>query len=62
MKNINHQIRTANESTENLMFGEFNFDPKEILNKKLIFDTIIDEEITLDRIIDAIDDPVNDKY
>ena len=44
------------------MFGEFNFDPKEILNKKLIFDTIIDEEITLDRIIDAIDDPVNDKY
>ena len=62
MKNINHQIRTANESTENLMFGKFNFDPQKILNKKLIFDTIIDEGITLDRIIDTINDPFNDKY
>ena len=63
MKNVNDQIRAANESTENLVLGEFNFDPKEILNKKLIFDTTItDEEIITDRLIDAINDLFNDKY
>ena len=63
MKNINDQIRASNENTENLMLGEFNFDPKEILHKKLIFDTtIIDEEMIIHRIIDAINDPFNDKY
>ena len=57
MKNVNDQIRAANENTENLVLGEFNFDPKEILNKKLIFDTTItDEEIITDRLIDAIND------
>ena len=47
------------------MHGEFNFDPKRILNKRLIFHTtIIDKEIIMDRIIDAINDPYleNDKY
>ena len=45
------------------MLGEFNFDPKRILNKTLIFDTsIIVEEIIIDRIIDAINDPFSDKY
>ena len=45
------------------MTGEFNFDPKEILNKTLIFDTsTVDEEVIIDRIIDAINDPFNDKY
>ena len=63
MKNIIDQMRAANENTENLMLSEFSFDPKEILNKKLIFDTtIIDEEIIIDRIIDAINDSFNDKY
>ena len=63
MKNINDQIRAANENTKNLMLGKFNFDPKEILNKKLIFDTtIIDEEIIIDRIIDAINDSFNDRH
>ena len=63
MKNIIDQMRAANENTENLMLGELSFDPKEILNKKLIFDTtIIDEEIIIDRIIDAINDSFNDKY
>ena len=63
MKNIIDQMRAANENTENLMLGEFSFDPKEILNKKLIFDTTItDEEIIIDRIIDAINDSFNDKY
>ena len=63
MKNINDEIRASNENTENLMLGEFNFDPKEILHQKLIFDTtIIDEEMIIHRIIDAINDPFNDKY
>ena len=47
------------------MHGEFNFDPKRILNKRLIFHTtIIDKEIIMDRIIDAVNDPYleNDKY
>ena len=63
MKNINNQIKPANENTKNLMLGQFNFDPKERLNKTLIFDTVmIDEEIIIDRITDAINDPFNDKY
>ena len=33
MKNINRKTKAANENTRNLMIGEFNFDPKEILNK-----------------------------
>ena len=39
MKNISDQIMAANENTENLMLGEINFDLKQKLNKKLIFDT-----------------------
>ena len=57
------KLGLKNESTENLVLGEFNFDPKEILNKKVIFDTTItDEEIITDRLIDAINDLFNDKY
>ena len=57
------KLGLKNESTENLLLGEFNFDPKEILNKKVIFDTTItDEEIITDRLIDAINDLFNDKY
>ena len=45
------------------MLGNFNFDPKLILNKRLIFDTTItDEEIIIDRTIDAINNTYNDKY
>ena len=63
MKNINDQIGVANENTENLMPREFNVDPKRILNKTLISDTsVVDEEMIIDRIIDAINDPFNDKY
>ena len=63
MKNINRKTKAANENTRNLMIGEFNFDPKEILNKTLIFDTsMVDEEVIIGRIIDAINDPFNDKY
>ena len=35
VKFINEQIKVANENTKNLMLGNFNFDPKLILNKDL---------------------------
>ena len=45
------------------MISEFNFDPKEILNKTLIFDmSMVHEGVIINRIIDAINDPFNDKY
>ena len=63
MKFINEQIKDANENTKNLMLGNFNFDPKLILNKRHIFDTtIIDQQIIIDRIIDAINNTYNDEY
>ena len=63
MKFINEQIKAANENTENLMLGNFNFDLKLILNKRVIFyTTIIDEEMIIDKIIDAINNPYNDEY
>ena len=44
------------------MFGEFNFIPKNILNKTMIFDTSkIEQEIIMNRIIDTINDKTNDK-
>ena len=62
-ENINTKTKAANENTKNLMIGECNFDPKEILNKTLIFETsMVDEEVITDEIIDAINDPFNDKY
>ena len=61
MKFINEQIKA--ENTKNLMLGNFHFNPKLMLNKRLIFDaTIIDVEIIKDRIIDAINNSYNDKY
>ena len=45
------------------MLGEFNFIPKNILNKTMIFDTSkIEQEIIMNRIIDAINDKTNDKF
>ena len=62
MKNINRQIEMAADNTNGLMLGEFNFRPKNILNKTLIFDTSkADEEIIMDRIIDAINDKTNEE-
>ena len=63
MKIINRKTKATNENTRNVMRGELNFDPKEILNKTLIFDTsMVDEEVIIDRIIDTINNPFNDKY
>ena len=59
MKNINAQIRIGADKTNKLMLGEFDFTPRQILNKTLIFDTSkIDEEIIIDRIIDTRNDKV----
>ena len=38
MKNIKNQIQSANENSMNLLLGKFDFDPKKILNKTIIFD------------------------
>ena len=44
------------------MRGEFSFNPQKILNKTLLFDTKkIDEEIIMDRIIEALP-PTNDEF
>ena len=61
MENINAQI--ISDNTDNLMLAEFDFSPKKILNKTLIFDTSkIDEEIIMDRITDALNDKTNDEF
>ena len=62
MKIINAQIKIANENTNKLILGEFNFDPKRILNKTIFDTSKINEEIIMDRITDAINDKTNDKF
>ena len=65
MKLITDQIEAFLDNTSLLMLGEFNFSPKQILNKKLIFDTtIIAKETIMDKIIKILDHPCieNDKY
>ena len=60
MKNKEGHI--ARDSISKLMQGEFDFDTKKILNKTLLFHTEnIDEEIIIDRIIEALP-PTNDKF
>ena len=53
MKNTEQQLARGNVSP--LMNGKFSFDPKKILNKALLFDTIkIDKGIIMDMIIRAL--------
>ena len=60
MKNIEGQ--TARGNVSNLVRGEFDFNPKKILNKTLLFDTKkINEEIIIGRIIEALP-PTNDEF
>ena len=60
MKNKGGQI--ARDNNSKLMRGEFDFNPKKILNKTLLFDTKkIDKEIIMDRIIEALP-PTNDEF
>ena len=61
MKNIESKIGRKNVSR--LMRGEFNFSPKKILNKTLIFDTTkINEEIIKDKIMEALSDKTNNEF
>ena len=68
MKLINEQTKAAKKKkkhthTQNLILGEFSFDPKQLLNKRLIFDTsIIEKDIIIDRIINAIVNSYDNKY
>ena len=63
IKNINRQIEIGADNTNKFMLAEFNFSSKNILNKKLIFDTSkIDQEIIMGRITDAINDKNNDEF
>ena len=63
MKLINEQTKAPKKNTQNLILGEFNFDPKQLLNKRLIFDTlIIEKDIIIDRTINAIGKPYDNKY
>ena len=59
MKSKEGQIARDNVTT--LVSGKFNFDPKKILNKTLLFDTKkVDENIMMDKIIEALP-PTNDE-
>ena len=59
MKNKEEQIA---RNVSKLMWGEFLFNLKKMLNKTLLFDTKkIDEEIIIDRIIEALQ-PINDEF
>ena len=62
MKNVEGKIGRQNVSK--LMRGEFSFSPKKKkLNKTLIFDTTkINEEIIMDKIIEALNDKTNDEF
>ena len=60
MKNEEDQI--AKNNVSKLIRGEFDFNPKKILNK-IIFDTKkLDGEITMDMIIDVLNDETNDGF
>ena len=61
LKNIEDQV--ARDNVSKLMRGEFDCNPKKILNKTLMFDTNkIDEEIIMDMMIDALNDKTNDEF
>ena len=62
---ITNQIKKSADNTSLMMAGEFNFSPKTMLNKRLIFDTtIVDKETIMDKIIEGLNDTYldNDKY
>ena len=54
---ITNQIKKSVDNTSLMMVGEFNFNPKTMLNKRLIFDrTIVDKETIMDKIIEGLND------
>ena len=64
MRLLNDQVEAAINNSSILMYGEFNFSPQKVLNKKLIFDIfMVNKETIIDKII-GLDDPYleNDNY
>ena len=58
----NNELQIARDNVSALMSGKFSFEPKQILNKKLLFDTKkIDENIIMDEIIEVLP-PANDEF
>ena len=57
------EAQIAGNNVSRLMRGEFDFSLKNVLNKTLVFDTSkINEEVITDKIIELINDPLNDEY
>ena len=57
------EAQSAGNIVSRLMRGEFDFSLKNVLNKTLVFDTSkINEEVITDKIIELINDPLNDEY
>ena len=62
-KKISKEAQIAKDNVSALMNKESVFDPKEILNKTLLFDTSkIDEELLMDKIIHALPPDHDDFY
>ena len=57
------EAQVIRNNISRLMRGEFNFSIKNILNKTLLFDTSKrKQEVIIDRIIESLNDPLNDEY
>ena len=57
------KAQIARNNVSKLMRGEFEFSIKSILNNTLLFDTSKrNKEIIMDKIIESLNDPLNDVY
>ena len=57
------EAQIARNNVSRIMHGEFDFSLKNVLNKTLVFDTSkINGEVITDKIIELINDPLNDEY
>ena len=63
LKRADKKSQISRENVSKLMRVEFDFNPKKILNKTLIFDTTkINEEIIMDKITEALNDKTNNEF
>ena len=58
----NKQEKIAKDNVTALMRGEVNFDPKEILNKHCYLTQKIDKERMMEKIIEALKNPMNGEF
>ena len=60
-KFVAKEDQITRNNVSRLMCGEFDFSLKNILNKTLLLDTSkINEEVIIDKIVESINDPLND--